>query len=244
MISIVLAVVVCGLGIKAFTPSGIPITRHKKLHGKWAKVLGVGVIVLGLAFLADGAYSIYMLPRIFPRKVTNNAKVAPTASLDSLEWRRFTPNHGDFSVLMPGEPSIERTGPNPAIGKVEGSQYVVEAADCGFIAMYTAFDREPTDPQRELDTAANNLGLVIGGTCRRQVNKTIDGYPARELIVDFDDASVQRVLLILAGNALYQLYVAGPQGIENEEFVAQYFASFRLEPNLFETGSPIKTASP
>ena len=49
------------LGIKGFTPGGLPLTKKKNLTGKTAIIIGIGCILLGVAFILDG---IWMLNRI------------------------------------------------------------------------------------------------------------------------------------------------------------------------------------
>jgi hypothetical protein len=49
------------LGLKGFTPAGLPLTSKKRLTGTTAKVLGALCLLIGLAFIADGVYSLYTL---------------------------------------------------------------------------------------------------------------------------------------------------------------------------------------
>ncbi len=47
MIGVILGAFTILLGVKAFTPSGLPLTRSKNLTGATAKVVGVVCILLG-----------------------------------------------------------------------------------------------------------------------------------------------------------------------------------------------------
>ena len=53
-----LGVATMGLGVKAFTPAGIPLTQNKNLTGGPAKVLGVLCFVLGLGFFGLGLFAL------------------------------------------------------------------------------------------------------------------------------------------------------------------------------------------
>lgn len=57
MLSWILAVFVFALGSKAFSKTGIPLTRTKNLHGVSGKVCGVMCILLGLFLVVDGFLS-------------------------------------------------------------------------------------------------------------------------------------------------------------------------------------------
>ena len=67
MISWILAVFVFILGAKAFTPTGIPLTRNKNLQGVPGKVCGVVCLLLGAFLVLDGLFGMASLSRLFSR---------------------------------------------------------------------------------------------------------------------------------------------------------------------------------
>jgi hypothetical protein len=66
MFGIVIGIAAILLGLKGFTPAGLPLTSKKRLTGTTAKVLGAICLLVGLAFIADGAYSVYTLTHQSP----------------------------------------------------------------------------------------------------------------------------------------------------------------------------------
>lgn len=64
MLSWILAIFVFILGAKAFSKTGIPLTRHKNLTGAGGKVLGVLCILLGLILALDGALGVASIARM------------------------------------------------------------------------------------------------------------------------------------------------------------------------------------
>ena len=66
MIGIVLGIATLLLGLKGFSPAGLPLTSKKRLTGTTAKILGALCLLLGLALIADGAYSVYTLTHQSP----------------------------------------------------------------------------------------------------------------------------------------------------------------------------------
>ena len=54
MLGLIVGAPAIGLGVKAFTPGGLPLSRKKNLTGTGAKVTGVICILVGLLFFAEG----------------------------------------------------------------------------------------------------------------------------------------------------------------------------------------------
>ncbi|MEQ8788966.1 MAG: hypothetical protein RIC55_21825 [Pirellulaceae bacterium] len=65
MLSWILAVFVFLLGAKAFTKSGIPLTRSKNLHGLGGKICGVLCILFGVFLVFDGLLGTANIIRMF-----------------------------------------------------------------------------------------------------------------------------------------------------------------------------------
>lgn len=61
MLAIILGIFTIGLGAKAFTPTGLPLSKQKNLTGTTAKVIGVVCILLGIFFVAEGAIGLLRL---------------------------------------------------------------------------------------------------------------------------------------------------------------------------------------
>lgn len=56
MLGIILGLFTIGLGAKAFTKNGLPLTKTKNLTGTTAKVIGVICMILGGLFIVDGIF--------------------------------------------------------------------------------------------------------------------------------------------------------------------------------------------
>jgi hypothetical protein len=61
MIGVFIGIGAILLGMKGFTPAGLPLTAKKRLAGRSARVVGVICIVVGIAFIADGVWSVYSI---------------------------------------------------------------------------------------------------------------------------------------------------------------------------------------
>ena len=67
MLSWILAAFIFGLGAKAFTKKGIPLTRTKNLHGVSGTVCGIICMLLGLFFVYDGFLSMAKIASLLSR---------------------------------------------------------------------------------------------------------------------------------------------------------------------------------
>lgn len=67
MLSWILAIFVFLLGAKAFTKSGIPLTKNKNLTGTGGKILGVLCILFALVLVFDGILGLANLARLVSR---------------------------------------------------------------------------------------------------------------------------------------------------------------------------------
>lgn len=56
MFSIIIGILAILLGLKGFTPTGLPFTKGKNLTGSTAAIVGVICIVIGAVFILDGVY--------------------------------------------------------------------------------------------------------------------------------------------------------------------------------------------
>lgn len=64
MAGLVIGVLAILLGAKAFTETGLPLSKDKNLTGPTAKVIGVVCILLGVVFIADGVLASFSIMRL------------------------------------------------------------------------------------------------------------------------------------------------------------------------------------
>ena len=67
MLGIILGALTIGLGAKAFTPAGLPLSKTKNLTGTTAKVVGVICILLGVLFILDGLFGVVSMVALISR---------------------------------------------------------------------------------------------------------------------------------------------------------------------------------
>lgn len=54
MISLILGALTLGLGLRGFTPTGLPLTKTRRLTGTKARIIGGICVGLAIIFLLDG----------------------------------------------------------------------------------------------------------------------------------------------------------------------------------------------
>jgi hypothetical protein len=61
MIAILIGIGAILLGAKGFSSDGLPVTGKRRMTGSGAKAVGAICLLIGIAFIADGIYSIYSI---------------------------------------------------------------------------------------------------------------------------------------------------------------------------------------
>jgi uncharacterized membrane protein YidH (DUF202 family) len=67
MLGIILGVLTIGLGMKAFSADGLPLSRSRNLTGATARVIGVFCVLLGLLMIADGVFGTLRILKLIGR---------------------------------------------------------------------------------------------------------------------------------------------------------------------------------
>lgn len=264
MLGILLGVLSIGLGLKAFTPGGLPLTSSKRLHGGGAKATGVLCMLVGLVFIADGAFSAWRLwararPPVAGAPAIPVAAATPGASAplaaSGANWTRHDCLQGGYSVLMPGAPDEEDTPANPAIALLGGHMSIIERPDgSAYMAKRSRFSAEHADVKQELDSARDNVVALLGGKLQSQQDVQLGEHPGREIVVALPDNSVMRTRYFLADKSLFQVSASVARGQESSSETNAFFQSFRLLPtapqqpdeatNPFEAASSIEATNP
>jgi hypothetical protein len=234
MLGILIGLLPIALGIKAFTREGLPLTRSKNLKGAGGKAIGVVCILLGLAFIADGAFSAWRLAKELksigaPVSPAAAAKALAPQETSALTWTRHDSPRGGYSVLMPGTPQEEDAPANPLIGKTGGHLTIVEISDDrAYMAQLTTFANAPRDVAKELDSARDSVITSLQGKLTREEEINLGPHPGRELVVALPDSIVMRVRYFLVDHNSYQILATVPLGEESSNETNAFFDSFRL----------------
>jgi hypothetical protein len=155
------------------------------------------------------------------------------APAQAQQWVQYKPAGAGFLIEFPTAPTIETetipsdVGPMPtttAESTVEGEAI--------YLVSYSVFPANVAiDPSEELDGARKGLLESSKTKLRRERRLTMDGLPARRLVLASADNNVSVVaLLVCSRERLYSAAIIVPLGEENGDKVERFLKSFTLLP--------------
>jgi hypothetical protein len=157
------------------------------------------------------------------------AKEPETAAV----WQRLVPETNDFSILLPGDPSLLVKRNQTIVGPVTESKYVVEVGE-GHVSVETHVLPKIAmllAPARIVLERAKQQILETHSAQEISYTALADSrYRGARLLYrpQGSDLEVQEVRLILSKNRLYLLTAALPSGKAMREIVSRFFDSFRI----------------
>jgi len=148
---------------------------------------------------------------------------APPQPAARLDWKEFQSAEGNFTVLLPGEPKLEK--------KENGAHFTVDLG--GSVYMVTYSDSKPgslapINAAVLLDRSQAALLKAVDGKLRKNRSKTIAGYPGREVVFDTPDKNAGKVRIFFVKDRLYQIWFYGTQGEETRPEIRTFLDSFKL----------------
>lgn len=148
--------------------------------------------------------------------------------IDNLNnWKTFTSQEGNFSVLFPGEP--KEVTQSKLFLKVHA--FVCDAnRKTSFLVSYTDFPKKlHVSPTDKLYDDARNGGLGKDGKLLQEKSITVEGFPGREIQAEKNDGKsfvVDRYFL--AADRMYQVAVVVPKQDQASTNISYFLASFSL----------------
>jgi hypothetical protein len=147
-------------------------------------------------------------------------------------WQEFTSEEGGFSVLLPGNPKIEKQTTNTAIGPLAFTMHTVELR-FGSVAYIASYNDYPPSLIADGDKNAILDGVVEGAIGSKANLKnsepiSIEGHPGREFTGTVKDGFEYTSRAFLVNQRLYQLNVVSTPGKVPPEDKRKYFDSFKL----------------
>jgi hypothetical protein len=146
------------------------------------------------------------------------------------QWREYRPAAAGYRIEFPGTPQpVTRTVQTPH-GEATVTVSVLARDKGAFISNHTVLPAEikQVDPQAVLDDGRDAGVAQVKGQLRDERRLTVDGAPARRIVIDIPPNKVSLLLAVLDGEMLYQAMYVGYRGSENEPDAERFLGSFRL----------------
>jgi TonB family protein len=129
-----------------------------------------------------------------------------TRAQQSKDWKKFVSTEGNFSVMLPGRPSLSKKVLQSARGDIETSTYALDNNGALYTVMYLDIpgaNQGPEMAKRALDAGRNNMLAKLPGlqfVSEKEIS--LAGNPGREHLA-YDDRDVIRSRIFLVKNKLY-----------------------------------------
>lgn len=150
------------------------------------------------------------------------------------QWVEHKPPGAGYRVEFPGTPEVETEDMPSEYGpmRMSTAEFIVKN-EMMLMSSHTSLPAAAagSDPKDVLDGARN--GFVEQAKCklRRESRISIDGAPARRLVMDCADGEVVGIgVLALNDNHLYSVMAAVPRGQENGANAQRFLKSFAFVP--------------
>jgi hypothetical protein len=148
------------------------------------------------------------------------------------EWIKYTSTEGRYSVLVPGQPTVDTQEATSTSG-VKFIQYKATVISTGAVYMIGYFDYSaPTI--FTFDKARDGMIDAVKGTLLSERSISLGGSPGRELRLSAKDSSGVEYLMLArfydVNQRIYVIQFITPKSDEpgGEERAARYFDSFQV----------------
>lgn len=180
----------------------------------------------------------------------------PTTSSDSAttqkEWQKFSPQGGNFSVLLPDLPKDVSQTFNSSIEQVQSHMYARETSEVEYLVGYVDFTSLPNDSKKSkslLDMMRDNTLKKQGGWLTTDKDISIANYPGREMEIDTIEGSYyDRIFLVSQRLYLLTAYVPNSAILaangSQEGNVFKFLNSFKLMRSGRGTAEEVGSLNP
>ncbi len=149
-------------------------------------------------------------------------------------WVTVSPTGGDFLVLMPEEPIVERRTTSTSVGDLDVRSYFVDRGEGGYSLTYTDFPEQAAGvgPEALASQAVKGTVDAIGGKLLKDEPITVDGHPGRAVEIEVPDAvvgggGVSKARVIAIGRRVFTASVTGTRAFVGQPGTAKFLESFK-----------------
>ena len=144
-------------------------------------------------------------------------------------WTRYSPEGGNFSVLMPGNPKAEVENKIASFGAY--SSYLFSETKAGTLYMIGWADYPPNvtlNVQGEITATRDNFLKSVNGTLIAEKEISLDGHPGLEFTADMGSKLFALSRIYIVGNRPYQILAVTKRN-QNQTRANNFIWSFTLD---------------
>ncbi|MDM9582474.1 MULTISPECIES: hypothetical protein [unclassified Nostoc] len=168
-------------------------------------------------------------------QLPTSSEICDACSIEGIapapEWKKFSPDEGKFSILMPGEQISDMTPDNSEMHEgVESTKMYLSTNETNvFMVSYADFNNDVTQiPSSELLDSALQAMLKDGKKLLSQENITLGAYPGIEMkLWDEKEGIFMTGRVFIVNQRLYILFVGSDKNPQVSD-VRKFFESFEL----------------
>jgi hypothetical protein len=116
---------------------------------------------------------------------------AITTCASAQTWTEYRTEEGGYSIEMPSEWKVSRQDIQTKVGAATMVAAALEVGPRAYVTIYGAYPTLREKPVTvSLDGVRNGAVSESKGTLRREENIVVDGFPAREVVIDLPEKLV------------------------------------------------------
>lgn len=169
--------------------------------------------------------------------VKNNIESVTTENVNPLsdKWEEYKSEEGNFSVLFPQKPQLDKQSTPTAVGDIVLNMYMVEMGDVVYFVMISDMPEkiiEGNDPKKLLEGGRDGaLQQLQNSNLIKQEEIEIDGHTGIQIEAEGVTEGIEVYLkgnYYLVKNRLYQVYVMAKKGAYSSDDINKFLESFKL----------------
>ena len=144
-------------------------------------------------------------------------------------WTRYSPEGGNFSVLMPGNPKVEVENKIGPFGAYTSNLFSETKAGTFYLIGWTDYPTNVTlDVQGEINATRDNFIKSVNGRLIAEKEISLDGHPGLEFTAEMNSKFFVTSRIYVVGNRPYQILAVTPK-YSGQTDANRFLWSFRLD---------------
>ena len=144
-------------------------------------------------------------------------------------WTKFSPEGGNFSILMPGNPKAEVENKIGPFGPYTSNLFSETKGGTFYLIGWTDYPANVTlNVQGEINATRDNFIKSVAGRLIAEKEISLDGHPGLEFTAEMNSKFFVTSRIYVVGNRPYQILAVTPK-YSGQTDANRFLWSFRLD---------------